>query len=114
MELRRITRVLKFVYFYVEFPLQPFAFFCPFFIGITDFYDKKMTSIFVAIYRDASLPAKRARPPLFFAKMHGKKHSPPLMCGCGVGGLVGWLGWLVGWLAGWLVGWLVIGFDSLV
>ena len=65
-----------------------------------------MTSIFVAIYRDASLSAKRVRPPLFFAKMHGKKHSPPLMCGCGVGGLVGWLGWLVGWLAGWLVGWV--------
>ena len=77
LELRRITRVLKFVYFYVEFPLQPFAFFCPFFIGITDFYDKKMTSIFVAIYRDASLSAKRVRPPYFLPKCMVRNTPPP-------------------------------------
>ena len=44
--------------------------------------------------------------PLFFALLHGKKHSPSPVVGWlagWVGGLAGWVGWL-GWLAG-LAGW---------
>ena len=53
--------------------------------------------------------AKNGGYPLFFALLHGKKHSPlPVvgwLAGC-VGGLAGWVGWAgwLDWLAG-LAGW---------